>query len=156
MRLLFPLILLLGSASAQLRVTAPATPPCVAGAESILGIALEPVFSGTYGARSAQALKNALELAGYRVVPDYDFKIADHASILITGEVEQWRSSNGNYAERVGTVRLLVSDVNTEERLLNIDQDRAFIVLNAPRLEDFTKSVTEIIKTRYCQLPRGT
>ncbi|GAA5515071.1 hypothetical protein Dcar01_03835 [Deinococcus carri] len=156
MKRLLPILLLLsGTAFAQLRVTTPPTTTCAPGSTPILGIALNPVLSGTYGLRASQAIKNALESAGYRVVPDYSPKIADEASILITGEVDQWRSSNGDYAERVDAAHILIRDVNTSERLLNIDQDSATIIFQAQRLEDFARNFTDVIKARFCQKPRG-
>ena len=144
---------LASSAAAQLRVSVPTAPVCAPGSTPVLGIALQPVFDGDYGLEGANALEAALKSAGFRVIPDYDVNIADEASIVVTGEIRQWRNVNGDYAQRVGLAHLVVTDVNTNERLLNLDQDRSLLVFQAPRLADFINSVTEVLKARYCQLP---
>lgn len=150
-------VLLIGSlacapASAQLRVTEPPALTCAPNAVPVVGIALPNIFEGGWGGEAVDALDQALSASGFRVESLFGFGLLDRASIAVEGRVEPWRNAAGDTAsDRVGVVRLRVIDLSTDKSALNLDQDRATFVWDAPKLDTFMTQVAEALRARYCQ-----
>lgn len=145
--LLFPV-----SAQAQLKVESPPT-SCAAGTVPVLGIAVKSVFEGEHGFDFSGELEQALQLQGYRVFPEYEYKLVEKATVLLEGRVDAWTSMDGTQTHRIGDARINVVDVDSERILLSFSQERARIVFQAPKLPDFVNMVVKEMTSRYCQLP---
>ncbi|WP_261665246.1 hypothetical protein [Deinococcus sp. Marseille-Q6407] len=141
----------LGAAHAQLKVTAPAVQTCAAKAFPVLGITVERM-GGTAGYELTEALRDDLTRRGFQVVPDYSHDLVDLASIGIKGDAEYWENYQGRSSSRIGEARLVIYDVNFRNKvLLNLDQEPARIVWNAPIEADFAKSIGDVIAKTFCQ-----
>jgi hypothetical protein len=150
------LLTLSAPGSAQLQVQTPATAPACTLTDTItpvIGIAVQNYFKGDTYLDYTGAVVSALKTAGFQVHTDYEYPLPDLASIVIKGEVSQWKNYAGNKSTRVGNVNLEVKDLASGRVVLTLKQQQAFFVFQAPRAEEFAQQVTQAISARFCQLP---
>lgn len=148
---LLPILLFCSTAHAQLQVTAPAPQPCPVGSAPVLGIALDTVLDGSYGQELSGELKDALELKGFQVVPDYAYPLVDKATIGIKGEAHYWKNIRGEESSRIGNVHLKIYDLESNKTLLNLDQKAAVTVFGATRPEVLVQNIVSVISQKFCQ-----
>lgn len=142
-------------ATAQLQVSAPLTVPCAEGGSltPVLGIGISSYFEGDNGSSYASAVSKALQDAGFKVYPSYEYKLIDKASVTLTGTVTNWTSRSGEESSRrVGKVNLLVTDLATDTPILRLEQAPAALAWQAPTREAFVQGVAQSIQARFCQL----
>ena len=118
----------------------------------VIGIAVQTYLDGDYYVEYTDALKAALQTAGFKVHAEYEYPLPDLASILIKGRVDAWTTRSGNRSHRVGKVNLDVTDIGSEETVLTIRQIQAPLVFMAPTSADFAADVAKAISMHYCQV----
>ncbi|MGY2896494.1 hypothetical protein [Deinococcus sp. UYEF24] len=117
MKCLVALTVLLASCApviAQLQVQTPASSaPCMQTETitPVIGVAVQTYFDGDYYVEYTDAVNKALEMAGFKIQPDYAYPLPDLASILIKGRVDAWTTRSGDRSHRVGNVNLKVIDI---------------------------------------------
>jgi len=140
-------------ATAQLHVSAPQNITCLPDSTltPVLGIAVPDYFDGDRGNQRAKEVKQALEDIGFKVVPTWQYKLIDKASVKLDGRITQWANGNREESERIGAVRLNVTDLNTDETLFSIEQTPARSVFQAPKWSTVLESLTATLRQRLCQ-----
>lgn len=118
----------------------------------VLGVAVQTYFDGDNFIESTEAVKKALEKAGFKVHPDYAYPLPDLASILIKGRVDVWTTRSGDRSHRIGDVNLQVVDIGREETVLTIQQTQAPLVFQAPTSTTFAADLAKVIRAHYCQV----